>query len=136
MTLNAAHIDEFATPRRRPAVESFELAWTDATLHDPAVAVTRLADLERTRRFAHRGAAITWGRRKLFHGQVFGGVVEMRRITSYEDARGEIAETHDEPVEITLDGFRKTHTQRQFHGPWKVTLEKPVKKHREDDECW
>lgn len=90
----------------------FEVAWTDPALLD-APNVPRLADFERTRRFAHLGAAIAWSRRKLFHGEVAGDFVEMHAVTSHARADGSVSDRYDEVVEISLEGFRKVDTSRR-----------------------
>jgi hypothetical protein len=131
MTFTPDPLDDDLDPPRLQPVLQFEIAWTDAALHDASVEGRIVADFERSRRFTHKGAAIAWSRRQLFHGAVFGDAVEMRVVTLYE-WKGERRESiDDDPIEITLPGFRRTHAQRQFHGPWKLTVEKPEKRHRE-----
>lgn len=98
------------------ARRGYEVAWIDPALHH-ATAVVRIADFERTRRFAHMGAAIAWSRRKLFHGAVAGDFVEMHAVNSYTQADGSIRDDHfDVVVEISLKGFRRADNSRHYNG--------------------
>jgi hypothetical protein len=54
-------------------VREIKLTWVDSSYHDGA----RLQEAEKTRAFEHLGSAITWARRQIFHGKVFGDVVDL-----------------------------------------------------------
>ncbi|AFU86643.1 hypothetical protein D869_gp271 [Caulobacter phage CcrRogue] len=58
-----------------PARE-IKLSWVDPSFHDGA----SLQEAEKTRAFEHLGSAITWARRQIFHGKVFGDVVDLELI--------------------------------------------------------
>lgn len=81
----------------------YRLTWIDAALHDAppgALASTH----ERSRDFLYLGAAIAWARRRIFHGHVFGDVIEMIEVN--RTRRGDkINEMLGQPVDITLPGF-------------------------------
>lgn len=82
----------------------YRLTWIEATLHDaPSGALA--TEYERVRDFKHLGGAISWARRRIFHGHTFGDVIEMHEVhrTRYRD--GSVNEETGDPVDITLPGF-------------------------------
>ncbi|AFU88075.1 hypothetical protein CcrColossus_gp205 [Caulobacter phage CcrColossus] len=94
----------------------FDLKWLDPQMAD-ASEVARIEDYERTRRFAHFGAAIAWARRQLFHGAVLGEGIELTTVLrSKREGSPLIEEEADCLIEITLAGFCKWDTGYSYTG--------------------
>ncbi|AXQ68752.1 hypothetical protein HOU00_gp373 [Caulobacter phage CcrPW] len=94
----------------------FDLKWLDPKIAD-ASEVTRIADYERTRRFAHFGAAVAWARRQLFHGTVLGEAIELRTVLRIKrEGSLLIEEETGSLVEITLAGFRNWNDGYSYSG--------------------
>ncbi|AFO71673.1 hypothetical protein phiCbK_158 [Caulobacter phage phiCbK] len=53
-----------------------KLDWVDASYADGV----SIRDAERHREFPHLGAAIAWARRRIFHGEVFGDVIDLTLV--------------------------------------------------------
>jgi hypothetical protein len=102
----------------------FDLRWTDVGLHDAADGA--VSDYERVRRFKHLGGAIAWARRQIFHGRVFGSSIEMT-VVRRRRVKGELIETEDQTIDITLAGFC-AWTRNSYAATWQ--LERPTRKCR------
>lgn len=118
--VHAGVVRESLSPRYR-------LAWLDASLHEATVA-TSLEPYLRVRDFKHLGGAIAWARRRIFHGEAFGDVIEMSKVVRrrfdgvYEE---DVYETRD----ITLAGFRAWERQKSWgssHSAW--VMSNPTKR--------
>ncbi len=110
--------------------EVFDLTWIDPSLHEAEAPV---AKYEKTRRFAHCGAAIAWARRQIFHGKVFGEHIEMKTVSRYAIG-SKVRESEAAVVDITLPGFRRWSDASDYNrGARGIALGRPERKCRTAD---
>ena len=93
----------------------FRLSWLDKGLHDAPEGASAQAFM-RTRDFKHLGGAIAWGRRRIFHGEVFGDASELVRVDR-KRVNGVFEEyVDDDAQDITLAGFLPWNRKRDWGG--------------------
>lgn len=81
----------------------FRLSWLDPALYTAPQGVGTQA-YQRQRDFKHLGGAITWARRRIFHGAAFGDTMELSRVERSR-VNGLYQEDIDEVQDVTLAGF-------------------------------
>lgn len=85
-------------------IDVYRLVWIDKALHDAPAGAT-LQPYHRQRDFKHLGGAIAWGRRRIFHGEVFGDTIELSVVDRCR-VNGVYQEDEGAHQEITLGGFQ------------------------------
>ncbi|UTC28972.1 hypothetical protein MARCHEWKA_04600 [Brevundimonas phage vB_BpoS-Marchewka] len=105
----------------------FRLTWLDHAYHD-APEGAEIASYHRARDFKHLGGAIAWARRRIFHGEAFGDVIELVRVDRRR-INGVYAEEPYEARDITLAGFLPWEQTRNWSGSHtEVVLSHPHKR--------
>ncbi|USN16204.1 hypothetical protein PAPPERLAPAPP_04630 [Brevundimonas phage vB_BpoS-Papperlapapp] len=104
----------------------FRLTWLDQSFHD-APKGAEAAPYHRARDFKHLGGAIAWARRRIFHGEAFGDVIELVRVDRRR-LNGVYVEEPYEARDITLAGFLPWDRKNWSGSPTEVVLSHPHKR--------
>lgn len=109
--------------RLTPAIR---LTWLDQGLHE-AQSGASVQPFMRSRDFKHLGGAIAWARRRIFHGHVFGDVIEVVKVDRHR-VNGVYDEDLHEAQDITLAGFLPWTEKTGWDGSFGVVLSSPNKR--------